>query len=103
MEEMRPVSIAYSDCAFARSAFWLAGKLAALKIFVAPNPTGSLVATPKFTIGTFWVLKASCHSLIREKLPPMFTRCALRDQLTLPINCCTGLLRRDDVFRREGF
>src|SRR6266849_6683525 len=91
MEEIRPVSIAYSDCAFARSAFWLAGKLAALKIFVAPNPTGSLVATPKLAIGTFCVLKACCHSLMREKLPPMFTRCALWDQLALPIDCWTGL------------
>src|SRR5258705_8755623 len=103
MEDTRPVSSAYKVCAFVRSAFWLLGKLAALKILVAPNATGSLVLTPKFTTGMFCVLNDCCHSLMREKLPPRFTRCALCVQLALPVNCSTGLLRRDEVFRRDGF
>ena len=49
--------------------------------------------------GMFCVLKASCHSLMREKLPPKFIRCEPWVQLALPINCCTGLFRRDEVER----
>jgi hypothetical protein len=53
VEETRPVSKAYKAPALVRSAALLLGKLAAVKMLVAPVFTGSLVAIPNVMRGMF--------------------------------------------------
>ncbi len=52
---------------------------------------------PKDTRGITCVPSLEVHSLIWEKLPPMFTRWLPCNQVALPVNCLMGLLRREKL------